>query len=209
MNLTPATQLIKGTKGRPSDTTARVLASVVRMYDANGRAVLGHTKHRSDVSGGGKKPWKQKGTGRARAGSTRSPLWRGGGTTHGPRRSRNYTLTLPASLRASALGLAVALKAEAGAILLIDAFPTDGKTRSLTELATTKTLLVLDQPSGDITRASRNLGDLTTKLAAAVTAKDVLLAGRIVGTDAALKILLGRTELTAPAAAKSTQRAKV
>src|SRR5690606_13420335 len=104
---------------------------VVRGYDANRRAPRAHTKTRGEISGGGRKPWKQKGTGRARAGSTRSPLWRKGGTVFGPRSTRNYAVTLPAKLRLRALALALNLRAQGKHIFTLDTLPTDGKTKSL------------------------------------------------------------------------------
>lgn len=214
MNLSSAKQLVPTINQSSRDPSAHVLASVVRMYEANARPVLGHTRNRGDVSGGGKKPWKQKGTGRARAGSTRSPLWRGGGTAHGPRSNRNYSLTLPDKLKMNALGIALALKADAGAILTVDTLPTDGKTKSLTDLARNQTLLVLDDANQAVMRASRNLSGLATKLAAIVNAKDVLKASRVVGTDAALKTLVNRvtrheSRVTTPSATTKVRTSKV
>src|SRR3990167_4380773 len=101
MKLTP----LSTSFGPSTHSAAVTIAMVLRGYDANRRAARANTKTRGDVSGGGRKPWKQKGTGRARAGSTRSPLWRKGGTVFGPHSTRNYRLTLPAALRTRALGL--------------------------------------------------------------------------------------------------------
>lgn len=196
MNLTPAKSLVATLSPANQAKGARVVSSVVRMIEANARQVLGHTLNRGDVSGGGKKPWKQKGTGRARAGSTRSPLWRKGGTAHGPRKNRNYALTLPDKLKHSALGVALSLKAETENLLHIDSLPTDGKTKSLTELTTQRTLLVLEETNINIVRASRNLSGLVTKLASAVNAKDILKANRVIGTEAALKALISRLGVT-------------
>src|SRR5512134_3408016 len=96
-----------------------ILHEVVRMQLANRRQGTADTKGRSDVSGGGKKPWKQKGTGRARSGSTRSPIWRHGGTVFGPH-PRSYAFEVPKAVRRQALLAALTSKAQAGAIRLLE-----------------------------------------------------------------------------------------
>lgn len=85
------------------------------------RKNIAHTKNRGDVRGGGKKPWRQKGTGRARHGSTRSPIWVGGGVAHGPRNDKNYERTVPKSMRVKALYTILAQKNRDGEILFVDA----------------------------------------------------------------------------------------
>ncbi len=92
---------------------------------ANARHVLAHTKSRGEVRGGGKKPWKQKGTGRARHGSIRSPLWRGGGVSFGPRSNRNYSLKINKKVKQKALCMVLSQKAHAGNIILLDTFTID------------------------------------------------------------------------------------
>jgi len=196
MNLSSAKQLVSTPTKHSAAKVSSLISSVMRMFDANARQVLGHTKNRGDVSGGGKKPWKQKGTGRARAGSTRSPLWRKGGTAHGPRNTRNYTLTLPDKVKQSALGTALLLKAQTDALFSLDSLPTDGKTKLLKELNDGTTLLVLTEANQSIWRASRNLQKLQAKLVTAVNAKNVLQSGRVVGTEAALKALITHAGLT-------------
>jgi len=96
-----------------------VLHEVVRMQLARRRQGTADTKGRSEVSGGGKKPWKQKGTGRARAGTTRSPLWRHGGTVFGPH-PRSYAYEVPKAMRRQALLAALTSKAQAGAIRVLE-----------------------------------------------------------------------------------------
>ena len=85
------------------DENSNLISQAVRIQNANARNAIAHTKDRSEVSGGGKKPWKQKGTGNARAGSSRSPIWTGGGITFGPRNTRNYSLRLNSKMRQGAL----------------------------------------------------------------------------------------------------------
>ncbi len=87
---------------------------------ANERQVLAHTKGRAEVRGGGKKPWKQKGTGRARAGSSRSPIWIGGGVTFGPTSSRNFSKKINKKMKQKAIFMALSDKVESGSLLALD-----------------------------------------------------------------------------------------
>lgn len=95
---------------------------VVVGMQANARPTTAHTKFRGEVSGGGKKPWKQKGTGRARHGSTRSPIWRGGGVTHGPRAEKDYSVKINRKMRAAALAVVLSRKHRDGQVLFVDSF---------------------------------------------------------------------------------------
>lgn len=97
-----------------------LLHQVVTGLMANSRKVLAHTKGRAEVSGGGKKPWKQKGTGRARAGSSRSPIWKGGGVTFGPTKDRNFSVKINEKMRQQALNIVLSDKVADKTLLLID-----------------------------------------------------------------------------------------
>lgn len=97
-----------------------LMHQVVTAMQSNARTPVAHTKNRGDVRGGGIKPWKQKGTGRARHGSIRSPIWIGGGVTHGPRKEKNYTRTVPKKMRAKALFMALSRKLKDGEIMFVD-----------------------------------------------------------------------------------------
>lgn len=99
-----------------------LLHEVVRGMTANDRQVLAHTKTKGEVSGGGKKPWKQKGTGRARHGSIRSPIWRGGGVTFGPRKDRNFKVKINKKTKKLAFLMALSEKVKDGALLLLENF---------------------------------------------------------------------------------------
>ncbi|MEO6536725.1 MAG: 50S ribosomal protein L4 [Candidatus Paceibacterota bacterium] len=99
---------------------ADLVHQVVIGMQANARPTVAHTKFRSEVSGGGKKPWKQKGTGRARHGSNRSPIWRGGGVTHGPRAEKDYSVKINRKMRLAALKVVLARKWKDGEIIFID-----------------------------------------------------------------------------------------
>jgi len=97
-----------------------VIQQVVVAMQSNSRQVLAHTKDRSEVAGGGRKPWRQKGTGRARHGSIRSPLWRGGGITFGPTNQRNFSLKINNKVRRKALFMGLTDKASNQKIILLD-----------------------------------------------------------------------------------------
>lgn len=97
-----------------------LLHQAIVAQEANERQVLAHTKDRSEVRGGGKKPWKQKGTGRARAGSSRSPIWIGGGVTFGPRKDRNFSKKLNRKMKQKAVMMALSDKIQQDSLVVID-----------------------------------------------------------------------------------------
>lgn len=99
---------------------ADLVHQVVVGMQANARPTVAHTKFRGEVRGGGKKPWKQKGTGRARHGSRRSPIWKGGGVTHGPRAEKDYSVKINKKMRAAALMTVLSKKWKDGEIIFVD-----------------------------------------------------------------------------------------
>lgn len=115
---------------------ADLVHQVVVGMQSNARANTAHTKDRSEVSGGGKKPWRQKGTGQARHGSKRSPIWVGGGVSHGPRNERNYDKKINTKMRKKALFVALSQKLRDGQILFIDGFTATGKTKDMKDTFT-------------------------------------------------------------------------
>src|SRR3989338_2059034 len=104
-----------------------LMHQVVTSMQANSRQIVAHAKGRGEVRGGGRKPWRQKGTGRARHGSIRSPIWKGGGVTHGPINEKNYSRTIPKKMRAKALFTALSRKLSDGEILFVDKFSFDAQ----------------------------------------------------------------------------------
>jgi large subunit ribosomal protein L4 len=99
-----------------------LMHQVVTSMQDNARTPVAHTKGRGEVRGGGKKPWRQKGTGRARHGSIRSPIWKGGGVTHGPRNEKVFARSIPAKMRAKALFSALSRKLKDGEIIFVNSF---------------------------------------------------------------------------------------
>jgi large subunit ribosomal protein L4 len=145
---------------------ASLVHSAVRAQQNNVRNSIAHTKQRGEVSGSGKKPWKQKGTGRARAGSIRSPLWRGGGITFGPRGDRNWSLKMNRSAFRKALFTVLTDKVNGSKLVILENFDKTAKTNELSKRLGTladkfkfgkKYLLVLDVLNKELERSSRNL----------------------------------------------------
>jgi large subunit ribosomal protein L4 len=137
-----------------------LIHDVVLWQLANRRAATAKTKTRSEVSGGGTKPWKQKGTGRARAGTNRSPLWRHGGVIFGPN-NRNYTIKLPKKVRKQALCSALSLKTSENLLKVVDAInleepKTKQFVKALDVLGMEQTLVVVGNVNTNIALASRN-----------------------------------------------------
>jgi large subunit ribosomal protein L4 len=171
--------------------TDLVWASVVRQ-NASERAGTHATKNRALVSGGGKKPYKQKGTGRAQAGSSRSPLWRKGGTVFGPQ-PRSYTYQLPKKVERGALRAAIQSKLKAGAVIIVDELKSsDVKTKDvallLKRLGVTGKALVTDvQFDDNFTKSARNIAGISLVPSGRVTARDVMDTVRVVATKAAVE----------------------
>ena len=171
-----------------------VVHEVVVAYLANQRQGTVNTKERSDVRGGGKKPWKQKGTGRARAGTIRSPLWRGGGTTFGPH-PRDHRLKVNKKTRRVALKSSLTARAADGDIMVIKAMAfSTPKTSAFATLLKTleayprkKALVVVDKIDDSTLKSARNIAGVRVALANEVTTYDIVWADKIVLTSAALK----------------------
>jgi large subunit ribosomal protein L4 len=157
------------------------------------------TKNRALVSGSGKKPWRQKGTGRARIGSIRNPLWRHGGTVFGPQ-PRSYDYALPRKVKAGALRNAIAAKLAAGALTVVDSLaagrdadkaPKTKQTAALlASLGAAGKTLVIDVAHDDaFTRSARNIAGVTLASTGRVTARAVMDTDRVIATKAAIEKL--------------------
>ena len=152
------------------------------------------TKNRALVSGSGKKPWRQKGTGRARVGEIRNPLWRKGGTVFGPQ-PRSYDYALPKKVQRGALRAALAAKFKDGAVIVVDALTFDeAKTKQAAETlkrlgASGKTLVIDVQPDENAQRSTRNLANVRLVPSGRLTARDVMDTKRIIATRAAVERL--------------------
>lgn len=174
------------------------LHEYVTVYLANQRAWTSNTKGRSEVSGGGKKPWKQKHTGRARAGSIRSGLWRHGAIIHGPRMGRGSYLEFPAQKSRLALAQALSARAQDGGLICVKELSLkEPKTKLMAGLleklgAEGRTLVVLDAPNAALKRASRNIPTVDLVLAADVNAYEVLNCKKLIITQPALEKLGAR-----------------
>ena len=152
------------------------------------------TKNRALVSGSGKKPWRQKGTGRARVGEIRNPLWRKGGTVFGPQ-PRSYSFDLPKKVRRGALRAALAQKLQDGALVVVDKLSSsDGKTKSTAEMlktlgATGKTLVIDVKPEEDFSLSARNIAGVRLVASNRVTARDVMDTSHVIATREAIEKL--------------------
>ncbi len=164
-------------------------------YLANGRENLAKTKTRGLVSGGGKKPWKQKGTGRARVGSSRTPVWRGGGVVFGPTGEENYTHSMHKNAKRQAIRQALSVAADAGKLIVIEDLKIkDGKTAEAAKLlakvgANRNTLVVVADKTDELVRAMRNLVNVKLVQARYVNVYDVMNADNIVFTNDALSVV--------------------
>lgn len=171
---------------------ADLVHQVVTSQEANARRPWAATKDRSQVRGGGRKPWRQKGTGRARHGSSRSPIWSGGGVTHGPLTARNYGKKVNTKVKRAALHAALSKKLIDGGIKIVDSFVLDeAKTKlvagALKALGATKGVLIV--PTADnklIYRASRNLPKVKALVADSLNTRDVMQYAQVVIEQKAL-----------------------
>ncbi len=165
-------------------------------YDAflaNGRQSSATTLQRGEVRGGGKKPWKQKGTGRARFGSSRNPIWRGGGIVFGPRGNENYKLKVSKTSKLVALRQALTLASQAKKIVVTDV-KTTGKTAEIAKFfedqkfhKDAKVLIVVDEKTPELMRATNNLENALLVRATYLSVYYILNADRIVITPTAVK----------------------
>lgn len=173
---------------------ADLVHQVVVAMQANARPNVAHTKDRGEVRGGGKKPWQQKGTGRARHGSSRSPIWKGGGVTHGPRNEKNYAQKINRSMAAKALLTVLSKKYRDGEVIFIDSLEmsapkaTEGKAvlsalgKSFDGFKKRKNAAVIALPSRNVPtiKSFRNFGNVAVEEVRNLNALSVLTAKYVV-----------------------------
>lgn len=175
----------------------QVMFDAVQVYQANMRQATAKTLNRSEVSGGGKKPWRQKGTGRARAGSTRSPLWRHGGVVFGPRGNQNFKLSMNKKAHSLAVKSALTVKANAKDIIVIDSLSlNEVKTKTVVNLLTSvnakkKTLVVIDQDNDAFVMSARNIPGVIVTGTNNLSVYDILNSDSILFTSDSIKAVEG------------------
>lgn len=171
-----------------------LLKMAYNAYLANSRQASATTKQRGEVSGGGKKPWKQKGTGRARFGSSRNPIWRGGGVVFGPRGNENYKINISKTSKRVALKQALTLANEAKKIV-VDSIKTTGKTAEVfsylkdNDLTKKRVLIVVAEKTEELMRATNNLPNVLLISANYLNAYHVLNADKIVMDKDSVKVV--------------------
>ncbi len=164
-------------------------------YLANGRTSAANSKTRGDVSGGGRKPWKQKGTGRARFGSSRNPIWRGGGIAFGPNGNENYAHKLRTNAKRQAIRQALSLASAESRLIIIETFECkDGKVAATVKLlnkigAKGNILLGISVKDDLVIRATRNVSNLKTVQAKYLNVYDIMNADTIVLSQKALQMI--------------------
>lgn len=160
---------------------------------SNARQPIAHTKTRGEVRGGGKKPWRQKGTGRARFGSSRNPIWVGGGVAFGPRNTRNFEKNMTKKARQQALFSVLSQKTEDGEIFALDSYKTDTpKTKEfaalVSKLPTGRSILVvMDKKNEGLEKAASNLPNVKTILVNYLNPHDLLKYEKVMFLEAAFK----------------------
>jgi len=174
-----------------SDLVHQVMVSQM----ANRRQVLAHTKGRGEVAGGGRKPWRQKGTGRARHGSIRSPLWRGGGITFGPTKAKVFKKRIPKKMRRKALFMVLSAKAKNNLILVLDKLSlTEAKTKIMAEILEKlpikgSLLIALPKVEKNIILAARNIPKVETIETRELNALDLLSFKYLILPKESIKVI--------------------
>jgi large subunit ribosomal protein L4 len=188
---------IFGVKVKPE-----VIHQVVVAQQASARQVLAHTKTKDEVRGGGKKPWKQKGTGRARHGSSRSPIWVGGGITFGPRNDRNFTKAVNQKQKQLAMAMCLSDKVNDKTLAVFDKLAVEaGKTKALavwlkeikSKIETLKNskkfLLILENNNKSVISSALNLKNVNTILADSLNCVDLLKYDTVLASEKALEVI--------------------
>jgi len=175
--------------------TMSLIHQVYQAIRANLRLPWADTKDKGEVRGGGKKPWKQKGTGRARHGSIRSPIWKGGGVTFGPLSDRNYKQKINKKMSRKAVAMSLSEKVRGGELLVVEGLSTSGKTKEMASMRAAlpgmgkKTLFLVEEMKPEVTRAVQNLPHAEIKQAMDVNVVDLMHNKYVIVTEGSVKIL--------------------
>jgi len=172
-----------------------IIYDVVKMQLASRRSGTASTKTRSDVSGGGKKPWRQKGTGRARAGTTRSPIWRGGGIVFGPH-PRDYSFSIPKKVRKKAIISALSMKFKENKMLVLKDFPMEKIStrvfKGVVDLfSLKKALFVIDDINEVLLKSSRNIKNVKMIRSEGINVYDILNHEHLILLEPSVKKIEG------------------
>ena len=175
-----------------SDVNDVLIYELIKAANANLRQGTHKTKERAEVRGGGAKPWRQKGTGRARAGTTRSPIWVGGGIVFGPR-VRSHRVELPKKIRQAAYRSLLSLKQKEGSLKVVEDITVDGKTKEMAAigkaLEINKGVLISENDDTMLKRAIRNIPWFTYNNVKRISSRDIFYSKEVVITESAVKIL--------------------
>lgn len=178
-----------------AEVNEAIIYDVVKMQLASRRSGTASTKTRSDVSGGGKKPWRQKGTGRARAGTTRSPIWRGGGIVFGPH-PRDYSYSIPKKVRKKAVISALSMKFKDNKMLILKDFPMEKIStrvfKNVVDLfSLKKALFVLDENNEVLLKSSRNMKNVKMIRSEGINVYDILNHEHLILLEPSVKKIEG------------------
>lgn len=181
------------------DIDPELVSAAVRAQELNARQVIAHTKDRSEVRGGGRKPWRQKGTGRARHGSIRSPLWRGGGVTFGPRKERNFQVKLNKKIKRKALLMCLSDKVKNNKFIVVDDIQfTSNKTKeaisllenvSLKKQKKNSVLVVLPSQKKELRRAFQNIPGVSLLDAKSLNVRDIIKKEAVLLSDDCVDVI--------------------
>jgi large subunit ribosomal protein L4 len=178
-----------------AEVNEAIIYDVVKMQLASRRSGTASTKTRSDVSGGGKKPWRQKGTGRARAGTTRSPIWRGGGIVFGPH-PRDYSYSIPKKVRKKAIISALSMKFKEDKMLILKDFPMEKISTRIFKgvfdlFSLKKALFILDDKNEVLLKSSRNIKNVKMIRSEGINVYDILNHEHLILLEPSVKKIEG------------------
>lgn len=178
-----------------AEVNEAIIYDVVKMQLASRRSGTASTKTRSDVSGGGKKPWRQKGTGRARAGTSRSPIWRGGGIVFGPH-PRDYSYSIPKKVRKKAIISALSMKFKEDKMLILKDFPMEKISTRIFKgvfdlFSLKKALFILDDKNEVLLKSSRNIKNVKMIRSEGINVYDILNHEHLILLEPSVKKIEG------------------